>query len=87
MFVRAIISWIAFTIKLAMWGGIVALIFWVTQRGTDGFVQDVQGISDHWRGEYRKYSQGAEFLRGFANGGGQRQQPLFGNRNNRGWGR
>jgi len=56
MLYRAVLFWINLALRLAFWGGVVALGTWVYTRGPEGFVDDVQGLTAYWVGEYKKYS-------------------------------
>jgi len=45
MLYRAVLFWINLALRLAFWGGVVALGTWVYTRGPEGFVDDVQGLT------------------------------------------
>lgn len=53
---RAVIFWVNLVIRLVLWGGVLILGFWVWNRGVDGFVEDVQGLAQHWTGQYEKFA-------------------------------
>ncbi|KAL1791950.1 hypothetical protein ACET3X_009701 [Alternaria dauci] len=57
MMYRAVIFWVNLALRLALWGGILVVGFWVYNRGPEGFVQDVQGLVEYWLGQYEMYSQ------------------------------
>jgi hypothetical protein len=56
MMYRAVLFWVNMVIRLALWGSMAVLGLWVYNRGIDGFVRDVQDISQTWMGSYEKYS-------------------------------
>ncbi|CAO2650374.1 Nn.00g016660.m01.CDS01 [Neocucurbitaria sp. VM-36] len=56
MMYRAVMFWVNMALRLVFWGAIVFVGLWVYNRGVDGFVEDLQGLGEHWMGEYQKYS-------------------------------
>lgn len=56
MLYRAVLFWINLALRLAFWGGILALGMWVWTRGPEGFVEDVTDLGEYWMGEYQRYS-------------------------------
>ncbi|OAL50645.1 hypothetical protein IQ07DRAFT_587303 [Pyrenochaeta sp. DS3sAY3a] len=56
MMYRAVMFWVTMALRLVFWGAILALGFWIWNRGPDGFVEDVQDLGEYWVGEYDKYS-------------------------------
>lgn len=53
---RAVIFWVKLAVRLVMWGGMVAVGFWVYNRGVEGFVEDVQGLGEYWWGQYERFA-------------------------------
>jgi hypothetical protein len=53
---RAVMFWVNLVLKLAFWGGLATMGFWVWHRGVDGFTEDVQNLIEFWAGSYQKYS-------------------------------
>ncbi|KAG9387182.1 Apq12 domain containing protein [Pyrenophora tritici-repentis] len=56
MLYRAVMFWVQLAFRLVFWGAIIGLGFWVSKRGPEGFVEDVQGLVEYCVAEYHKYS-------------------------------
>ncbi|CBX92596.1 hypothetical protein IAQ61_006016 [Plenodomus lingam] len=63
MMYRAVLFWINLALRLAFWGGVLALGMWVWTRGPEGFVEDVTGLTEYWLAEYRRFSGEVEGFR------------------------
>ena len=53
---RAVLFWVKLAVRLVMWGSIVGVGFWVWNRGVDGFVEDVKGLSVYWLAQYERFA-------------------------------
>lgn len=61
---RAVLFWIRLAFRLAFWGAVVGVGFWVWSRGVDGFVEDVGELAGFWWGEYERWKGEVEGWRG-----------------------
>ncbi|KAF2706837.1 hypothetical protein K504DRAFT_459258 [Pleomassaria siparia CBS 279.74] len=53
---RAVMFWVTLALRLAVWGVVGLVGFWIYTRGLDGFTEDVQDWAQYWSGEYDRYS-------------------------------
>ena len=56
MMYRVVMFWVNMVLRLVFWGSMLVLGLWLWNRGVDGFVEDIQGLGEHWAGEYERYS-------------------------------
>lgn len=57
---RAVMFWVKLVIKLAFWGTVVGVGFWVYNRGPEGFMGDLSELGGYWLGQYEKFARDAK---------------------------
>ncbi|PSN72757.1 hypothetical protein BS50DRAFT_628888 [Corynespora cassiicola Philippines] len=52
---RAVMFWVALTLRVVLWGGAAVVAWWVYTRGVEGFVEDLGALVEFWGGEVERY--------------------------------
>ena len=60
---RSVVATIKLFLTLAFWGGIVTVLIYISMRGMDGFLNDLDNIFKIWQTEYDNYKFEAEYRR------------------------
>lgn len=71
MLVNTVMFWIRLAARVAFWGGLAIVGFWMWSRGPEGVIEDLGFWSGRWTEEYRYFTERQETAR-MARG---RQQP------------
>lgn len=75
MLVNTVMFWVRLVCRVAFWGGLALVGFWMWTRGPEGVVADAQMWAGRWAQEYRYFSEQQQEAARMARG---RQQPYGG---------
>lgn len=52
---RAVMFWVRLVVQLVVWGSAAVLGMWVWNRGVEGAVEDIQGLTEYWMGQFEYF--------------------------------